>query len=354
MRVRVEAPRVPARDTLVTTWEGEEPVMADLGPKRIAEFIAPFRVEPGSKVRLPHGFDPSGTREVSVKAAKQVLREGVGLLAEYQARLAAQDTHGVVMVLQAMDAAGKDGTIRHVMSGVNPQGVQVSSFKIPSSEDLNHDYLWRYQKKLPERGNIGIFNRSYYEEVLVVRVHPQILAGQKLPPKLKDRGIWQRRFREINDWEHYLTDQGYRFVKLFLNVSKEEQRRRFLMRIDDADRNWKFSANDAKERAYWDDYQKAFSDVLSNTSTTWAPWYVIPADDKPFARVVAAGVLAHTLIEIDPRYPKVSTEARDALKVTKLELEAQAPKGVAPDPIEVELAAAAEKSARKEKKGKKS
>ena len=152
------------------------------------------------------------------------------------------------MVLQAMDAAGKDGTIRHVMSGVNPQGVQVSSFKIPSSEDLDHDYLWRYQKKLPERGNIGIFNRSYYEEVLVVRVHPQILANQKLPPKLKDRGIWKRRFREINDWERYLTDQGYRFVKLFLNVSNEEQRRRFLTRIDEPDRNWKFSPNDAKER----------------------------------------------------------------------------------------------------------
>ena len=226
------------------------------------------------------------------------------MLAEYQMRLAAQDTHGVVMVLQAMDAAGKDGTIRHVMSGVNPQGVQVSSFKVPSSEDLDHDYLWRYQKKLPERGNIGIFNRSYYEEVLVVRVHPQILAGQKLPPKLKDRGIWQRRFREINDWERYLTDQGYRFVKMFLNVSKEEQRRRFLARIDEPDRNWKFSAGDAKERSFWDDYQKAFSEVLSNTSTPWAPWYVIPADDKPFARVAAAGILAHTLIEIDPQLPE--------------------------------------------------
>jgi len=328
--------------------------MSDLGSKRIAEFIAPFRVAPGSKVRLPRDFDSAGSRAVSVKVAKQVLHEGVGLLAEYQARLAAQDTHGVVMVLQAMDAAGKDGTIRHVMSGVNPQGVQVSSFKIPSSEDLNHDYMWRYQKRLPERGNIGIFNRSYYEEVLVVRVHPQILAGQKLPPKLKDRGIWRRRFREINDWEHYLTDQGYRFVKLFLNVSREEQRRRFLMRIDEPDRNWKFSANDAKERTYWDDYQKAFSDVLSNTSTTWAPWYVIPADDKPFARVVAAGILAHTLIDIDPRFPKVSSEAREALEVTKLDLEAQAPEGVAPDPIEIELAKiAAQKSARKARKGKK-
>ena len=158
-----------------------------------------------------------------------------------------------------MDAAGKDGTIRHVMSGVNPQGVQVSSFKVPSAEDLDHDYLWRYAKKLPERGNIGIFNRSHYEEVLVVRVHPQILAGQKIPPSSKDGDIWQRRFREINDWEHYLTDQGFRFVKLFLNLSKEEQRRRFLARIDEPEKNWKFSANDAKERAFWDDYQKAFA-----------------------------------------------------------------------------------------------
>ena len=194
--------------------------MVELTPKRIAEFIAPFRVEPGKRVRLPRDFDPSGTREQSKAEAKEILAAGVGLLAEYQERLAAQDNYGVVMVLQAMDAAGKDGTISHVMSGVNPQGVQVSSFKIPSSEDLDHDYLWRYAKKLPERGNIGIFNRSYYEEVLVVRVHPQILAGQKIPPKLKGRDIWKRRFREINDWERYLTDQGLRSVKLFLNVSK--------------------------------------------------------------------------------------------------------------------------------------
>jgi PPK2 family polyphosphate:nucleotide phosphotransferase len=329
--------------------------MADLRPKRIAEFIKPFRVEPGRRVRLPHDFDPSGTRQISVKAAKEILSEATGLLAEYQMRLAAQNTNGVVMLLQAMDAAGKDGTIRHVMSGVNPQGVQVSSFKIPSSEDLNHDYLWRYAKKLPERGNIGIFNRSYYEEVLVVRVHPQILAGQKLPPKLKDRGIWNRRFREINDWEHYLTDQGFRFVKLFLNVSKEEQRFRFLSRIDEGDKNWKFSANDAKERAYWDDYQKAFSDVLSKTSTEWAPWYVIPADDKPFARVAAAGVLAHTLIEIDPRFPVVSKEARAALQEQKVALVAAAPDGAAPDPYAVAMAEkAARKAAKAAKKGKKS
>jgi PPK2 family polyphosphate:nucleotide phosphotransferase len=321
--------------------------MADLRPKRIAEFIAPFRVEPGRRVRLPHDFDPAGTRQVKVREAKQILAEATELLAEHQMRLAAQDTYGVVMVLQAMDAAGKDGTIRHVMSGVNPQGVQVSSFKIPSSEDLDHDYLWRYAKKLPERGNIGIFNRSYYEEVLVVRVHPQILAGQKIPPKLKGPGIWNRRFREINDWEHYLTDQGFRFVKLFLNVSKEQQRFRFLARIDEGEKNWKFSANDSRERAYWDDYQKAFSDILSKTSTDWAPWYVIPADDKPFARVAAAGVLAHTLIEINPQYPTVSKEARDALGAQKVALEAEAPAGAAPDPYAVEVEAKATRKAAK-------
>ncbi len=333
--------------------------MADIGPKRIAEFIEPFRVEPGRRVRLPRDFDTVGTRQQSKAEAKAILTQGIELLAEYQERLAAQDTYGVLVVLQAMDAAGKDGTISHVMSGVNPQGVQVSSFKVPSSEDLDHDYLWRYAKKLPERGNIGIFNRSYYEEVLVVRVHPQILAGQKLPPASKRGDVWKRRFREINDWEHYLTDQGFRIVKIFLNVSKEEQRRRFLARIDLAEKNWKFSANDAKERMFWADYQKAFADVLSNTSTEWAPWYVIPADDKPFARVAAAGVIANALIEIDPRFPKVSAEAKAALQAAKMDLEGQAPEGAAPDPIEVELAekatkASGRKADKKGKKGKKS
>jgi len=328
--------------------------MGDIGPKRIAEFIAPFRVEPGRRVRLPRDFDPSGTRQVKTREAKAILTQGIGLLAEYQMRLAAQDTHGVVVVLQAMDAAGKDGTIRHVMSGVNPQGVEVHSFKIPSSEELDHDYLWRYARRLPERGHIGIFNRSYYEEVLVVRVHPQILASQKMPPAAKRGNVWNRRFREINDWERYLTDQGFKVVKLFLNLSKEEQRRRFLSRIDEPAKNWKFSANDAKERSYWDDYQKAFSDVLSKTSTDWAPWYVIPADDKPFARVAAAGVLAHALIEIDPKFPKVSRETLDSLQTARTELEAQAPEGAAPDP---NVAAAAvntkARSAKKDKKGKK-
>jgi PPK2 family polyphosphate:nucleotide phosphotransferase len=352
---RIALPRV-APGTLVAGQTVDQPNWRDIpmpkiGPKRIAEFIEPFRVEPGRRVRLPRDFDPAGTRRRSKAEAKAILAQGTEMLAEYQMRLAAQDDFGVIVVLQAMDAAGKDGTIRHVMSGVNPQGVQVSSFKIPTSEDLNHDYLWRYQKKLPERGNIGIFNRSYYEEVLVVRVHPQILANQKIPAKLKDRGIWKRRFREINDWEHYLTDQGYRFVKLFLNLSKEEQRRRFLARIDEPDRNWKFSANDAKERMFWDDYQKAFAEVLSNTSTPWAPWYVIPADDKPFARVAAAGVLAHTLIDIGPRFPRVSKDALASLATAKVDLEAQVPPGASADPIEAELAEAA---ARSSKKGRKS
>ena len=247
--------------------------MPAIGPKRIAEFIAPFRSSPAAGSACRRTSIRPGRAQVSTKEAKQILRQGVDLLAEYQARLAAQDTYGVVVVLQAMDAAGKDGTIRHVMSGVNPQGVQVSSFKVPSSEDLDHDYLWRYARKLPERGNIGIFNRSYYEEVLVVRVHPQILANQKMPPKLKDRGIWERRFREINDWEHYLTDQGYRFVKMFLNVSKEEQRRRFLSRIDEPEKNWKFCAATTPRSAPTGTTTRRPSAMSSRkTSTPWAPW----------------------------------------------------------------------------------
>ena len=325
--------------------------MAVLHHKQIREVAQRLRVEPGRTVRLGRDFDPAfrfRADPVGKAELKQLLAQGIELLAEYQMRLAAQDTHGVVVVLQAMDAAGKDGTIRHVMSGVNPQGVEVRSFKIPSSEELDHDYLWRYQRRLPERGHIGIFNRSHYEEVLVVRVHPQILQAQKLPPSSKRGDVWKRRYREINDWERYLTDNGFRFVKIFLNLSREEQRRRFLARIDVPEKNWKFSANDAKERVRWDDYQRAFSDVLSNTSTEWAPWHVIPADDKPFARVAAAAVLADTLIDIDPKYPRVSKEAHEALQAAKVDLEGQAPQGAAADPIEDELAeAAARKAAKK-------
>ena len=299
--------------------------MPDIRPQRIAELIAPFRVKPGRRVRLPRDFPTEVPRQRSKPEAKEILAAGVELLAEYQARLAAQDTYALLVVFQAMDAAGKDGTIRHVMSGVNPQGVEVRSFKAPSAEELDHDYLWRYTRRLPARGHIGIFNRSHYEEVLIVRVHPGILEGQKLPPMSREDDVWKRRFREINDWERYLSDQGYRMVKVFLNLSREEQRRRFLDRIDEPDKNWKFSANDVSERARWDDYQKAFSEVLSNTSTEWAPWYVIPADHKPFARVATAGVIAHALLSIDPQYPKVSPEARAALEGARLELEAEGP-----------------------------
>jgi PPK2 family polyphosphate:nucleotide phosphotransferase len=304
--------------------------MADLRPKRIAEFIAPYRVEAGAKVRLRDL--PTGAPDYDRADAKEILRTGVELLAEYQERLAAQDTYGVLVILQAMDAAGKDGTIRHVMSGVNPQGVEVHSFKVPSSEDLDHDYLWRYSRRLPGRGSIGIFNRSYYEEVLVVRVHPQLLQSQKLPPHPHGADIWKRRFGEINDWEHYLSNQGFKIVKIFLNLSNEEQRRRFLARIDEPEKNWKFNPGDARERAHWNQYQEAYSDVLANTSTSWAPWYVVPADDKPFARLLAAGAIAHALIEIDPRYPEVSAETKTELELARAELLAQAPDGAPADP----------------------
>jgi len=281
--------------------------------------------------------------------------QGVELLSEYQERLAAQDTHGVIVVLQALDAAGKDGTIRHVMSGVNPQGVSVHSFKAPSPLELDHDYLWRFATTLPRRGEIGIFNRSYYEEVLVVRVHPEILQGQQLPRQARGRDVWKKRYRDINDWERYLTDQGFSIVKLFLNLSKEEQRVRFLRRIDLPDHNWKFSAADVKERSYWDDYQKAFSEMLSNTSTEWAPWYVIPADHKWFARTCASAIIANALIKIDPRYPKVTPEAFEALLDTKVQLEAEAPDGAKADPFEAkEQAQAEDANDKRGKKGKKS
>ena len=312
--------------------------MADDAQHRIAEFIEPFRVEPGSKVKLGRDFDPAFKAGVKKKRrGRKLLGEGVKILAEYQARLAAQDTWGVLLVLQALDAAGKDGTIRHVMSGVNPQGVSVHGFKVPSAEELDHDFLWRYAKRLPARGEIGIFNRSYYEEVLVVRVHPENLDRQRLPRSAKKGDVWNRRYREINDWERYLSDNGFRIVKLFLNLSKEEQRQRFLRRIDLPDHNWKFSAADVREREYFDDYRKAMSETLSHTSTEWAPWYVIPADRKWFMRIGAAAVLAHTLMEIDPRYPAVSDERRQQLQEVKAGLEAEAPEGAAPDPFEEEL-----------------
>ena len=232
--------------------------MADETLRRIAEFIEPLRVTPGSKVTLAKDFDPGYKADfVKKKDGLELLQRGVELMTEYQARLAAQDTYGVLVVLQALDAAGKDGTVRHVMSGVNPQGVFVHSFKVPSAEEINHDYLWRYAKDLPGRGEIGIFNRSHYEEVLVVRVHPENLQRQRLPRSARGRDVWRRRYRDINDWERHLSDNGFKVVKILLNLSREEQRIRFLRRIDLPNHNWKFSAADAHERTCWDDYQRA-------------------------------------------------------------------------------------------------
>ena len=302
-----------------------EDALSDERRRRLAEFIVPFRVEPGTTVRLPRDFDPAFKAGITnKKEGVELLEEGVGLLSEYQARLAAQDTWGVLVVLQALDSAGKDGTIRHVMSGVNPQGVNVHSFKVPSEEELDHDFLWRYAQRLPARGQIGIFNRSHYEEVLVVRVHPENLDRQKLPPTAKRRGVWKRRYGEINDWERYLSSNGFRIIKLFLNLSKEEQRRRLLRRIDLPDHRWKFSPADVVERGFWDDYQRAYSDVLSHTSTEWAPWYVIPADRKWFARIAAASVIVTALAELDPRFPVVDGAQEASLLEMREQLEAEA------------------------------
>ncbi|MFE2681744.1 polyphosphate kinase 2 family protein [Streptomyces mirabilis] len=330
--------------------------MSDERTERIAEFIepliGPLRVEPGSKVRLDRDFDPRYKAGLKKRDGIELLRTGVSVLAEYQERLAAQDTYGVLLCLQALDAGGKDGTIRHVMSGVNPQGVQVSSFKVPSTEELDHEYLWRYARRLPARGEIAIFNRSHYEEVLVVRVHPENLVRQKLPGDTLGPGVWDRRYREINHWERYLTDNGFKVVKIFLNLSKEEQRTRFLKRIDLPEKNWKFSAADVRERRRWDDYQGAFSEMLSATSTKWAPWYVVPADRKWFARICAAAVLAHALMDIDPQYPEVGEEARKELLVTKRELEQEAPAGAPADPYASRHPSTAQATDRPTKKAK--
>jgi len=307
----------------------------------IRELIEPLRVKPGTKVNLAKDFDPGYKASfLRKKDGVEFLEAGVSLLAEYQDKLAAQDTWGMLVCLQALDAAGKDGTIRHVMSGVNPQGVHVSGFKVPSSEELDHDYLWRYAQRLPARGDIGIFNRSHYEEVLVVRVHPAILDAQKLPAGTKGKDIWARRYEEINNWEKFLADNGFKVVKLFLNLSKEEQRIRFLKRVDLPEKNWKLSPNDAKERAFWDNYQVAFSEMLTHTSTQWAPWYVIPADRKWFARICVSAILAHTLMDIDPKYPVVDAAKLKELNEVKALLEAEAPTGASPDPFEDALVAA--------------
>jgi PPK2 family polyphosphate:nucleotide phosphotransferase len=281
--------------------------------KKIRKVMDRLVATPGQKISL-EDYDPGWTASITdKKEATALLQDGVKRLAEEQDKLYAQDTYSLLMVFQAMDAAGKDGTIRHVMSGVNPQGCQVFSFKAPSAEERDHDYLWRTMKALPERGRIGIHNRSYYEEVLVARVHPKILASQQLPADRKNDGVWKRRFEQINNFEHYLVDNGIRVLKFYLNVSKKEQRRRFLERIDLDDKNWKFSVNDAKERAFWKDYMHAYEDVFTHTSTKYAPWYIIPADNKWFMRLAVAAITYQTLDDLNLRYPRLTKEKKQEL-----------------------------------------
>jgi PPK2 family polyphosphate:nucleotide phosphotransferase len=291
--------------------------------KNASELAKPFRISKGKDFRLKD-VDPDDTLEFTKEAdkprAKEVLAMGVTALAELQDQLYAQDKWAVLLIFQAMDAAGKDGAIKHVMSGVNPQGCQVNSFKSPSAEDLDHDFLWRCMKHLPNRGQIGIFNRSYYEEVLVVRVHPEFLARQKMPPKLVGKKIWEERFEDIRNFEQYLARNGVVVRKFFLHVSKKEQKRRFLERIDDPLKNWKFSSNDASERDFWDDYMEAYEQMIQETATKEAPWYVVPADNKWFTRVVVAGAVIETLDSLDLAYPKVDEGKLKELAAAKKKL----------------------------------
>jgi PPK2 family polyphosphate:nucleotide phosphotransferase len=266
-----------------------------------------YRVKDGEGFRLDD-IDPDDTAWLKTEdkpAAKEALQQGVEVLAELQDMLYAQDRWAVLLIFQAMDAAGKDGAIKHVMSGVNPQGCQVVSFKAPSPEDLDHDFLWRCSRNLPERGRIGIFNRSYYEEVLVVRVHESLLAKQKLPSELVTKDIWNERFRDIRSYERYLENNGTIVRKFFLHVSRKEQKRRFLERIENPEKNWKFSATDAQERGYWKDYMRAYEDMIRQTATKHSPWYVVPADNKWFTRIVVAAAVIDTLASLGLKYPKV-------------------------------------------------
>jgi PPK2 family polyphosphate:nucleotide phosphotransferase len=287
-------------------------------PAKIDKLYDLLSVPPGKKISLKKDYDPDATGGlVKRKDAEKLLADGILQLAEQQNMLYAQNTYALLIVLQAMDAAGKDGVIKHVMSGVNPQGTQVYSFKAPSTEELDHTYLWRNFKALPERGRIGIFNRSYYEEVLVARVHPEILERQQLPPHLEDKGIWKRRFQEINNFEEYLVDNGTIVLKFFLNVSKAEQKKRFLERIDRPEKNWKFSSADAKERQRWDDYQAAYEDALNHTSTQHAPWYVVPADHKWFSRLAVGAVILQTMRDLKLAYPTISEPQKQELLKAK-------------------------------------
>jgi len=293
--------------------------------KTARSFSKPFRVTDGKKFRLKD-HDPGETLDFTGKdkpRAKEALAAGVQALSELQDKLYAQDQWAVLLVFQAMDAAGKDGVIKHVMSGVNPQGCEVHSFKAPTTEELDHDYMWRCSKRVPERGRIGIFNRSYYEEVLVVRVHPQILKKQKVPRELLTKRIWDERHEDIRSFERYLGRNGVLVRKFFLNVSKQEQKKRFLERIDQPEKNWKFSTADSHERKHWNDYQRAYEDMIRATATEDAPWYVVPADHKWFSRLVVAAAVIDALSSLDLAYPKVDAAQLKELAAAKDELLAE-------------------------------
>ena len=284
----------------------------------------PYRIDSGDGFRL-NQIDPGDTLDLpsDKKAAREALEQGVQMLSELQQRLYAQNKWAVLLIFQAMDAAGKDGTIKHVMSGVNPQGCQVTSFKAPSALDLDHDYLWRANQALPERGRIGIFNRSYYEETLVVRVHPELLAKQSLPPDLVGPKLWQQRFEDIRHYERYLSRNGVVVLKFFLHLSKEEQKRRFLQRLERPEKNWKFSAADIRERGFWEDYSQAYEEMIRETATAHAPWFVVPADHKWFTRLVVAAAVIERLDGLDLHFPEVSQEAKQALAQARAQLLAE-------------------------------
>ena len=293
--------------------------------KRAEKISRRHRVTEGDGFRLKD-HDPADTgafdKELREEAATE-LREGIEALAVLQDRLYAEDRWAALFVIQAMDAAGKDSTIKHVMSGINPQGCQVAAFKSPTSAELDHDYLWRSQRELPARGRIGIFNRSYYEEVLVVRVHPEFLAGQRLPKGLVGPELWEERFRQIRHFERHLAENGTRTVKFFLHVSKGEQKRRFLERIDQPEKNWKFSANDLKERAHWKEYQAAYEEMIRNTATKDSPWYVVPSDHKWYTQLVVGAAMVATLADLDPQYPELPASKRVELAACKKSLLAE-------------------------------
>ncbi len=286
--------------------------------KSTRKLVHRYRLRNGKKFRLDD-WDPADTGglDIDKEEAARMLAEGVALLSDLQGKLYAQDRWSVLLIFQAMDAAGKDSTISHVFSGLNPQGCQVTSFKAPSGEELDHDFLWRITKALPERGRIGIFNRSHYEEALVVRVHPEILRGEKLPTECVGKHIWEERFEDINAYERHLRRNGTCILKFFLYVSREEQKRRFLERIERPEKNWKFSLADAEERKLWDDYMRAYEDAIRATSTKWAPWYVVPADHKWFTRLVVAAAVVDALEELDVRYPKLAPEQLRALAAAR-------------------------------------